>query len=86
MTGSRVLLVDDTVSQIDLLRHYLKDSPLEVQAAEGTAAAIRLLSQERFHAVLCDLVMPDGGGPGGPPLRAQPGAPDPGHHGHRLRG
>ena len=37
--------------------------PIEVVVADGTAAAIKRLStEERFHAVLCDLVMPGGGG------------------------
>jgi DNA-binding NtrC family response regulator len=35
---------------------------VETQVADGTAAAIRRLSGERFEAVLCDLVMTQGGG------------------------
>jgi two-component system, NtrC family, response regulator AtoC len=62
MPGGRVLLVDDEMGQTDLLRSYLKDLPLEVQAAEGPAAACQWLRREPFHAVLCDLLMPGGGG------------------------
>jgi two-component system response regulator AtoC len=36
--------------------------PLDICTAEGTALAVQRLSQERFHAVLSDLVMPGGGG------------------------
>jgi len=41
---------------------YLQGLPLEICRAEGTALALQRLSQERFHAVLCDLLMPGGGG------------------------
>jgi DNA-binding NtrC family response regulator len=45
-----------------MLRLFLQGLPLETHIAEGTAAAIKLLSSERFHAVLCDLMMSGGGG------------------------
>jgi len=62
MAGGRILLIDDEVSQVEILRFYLKDLPFELQVADGPAAAIRLLGEERFHAVFCDLLMPGGGG------------------------
>ena len=62
MPGGQVLIADDEVGQYEILREYLQRLPIEVQVAEGTAAAIKMLSAERFHAVLCDLVMPGGGG------------------------
>jgi DNA-binding NtrC family response regulator len=58
----RVLVVDDEVGQYEILRLYLESLPVEVQVAEGTAAALQLLTTERYHAILCDLVMPGGGG------------------------
>ena len=62
MPGGRVLLVDDQASQREILEDCLRDLPLDIRVADSTAAAIDLLGQERFHAVLCDLVMPGGGG------------------------
>ena len=62
MPRPRVLIVDDEVGQVEILRASLRELPLEVQVAEGTAAAIQALRRQRFHAVLCDLVMPGGGG------------------------
>ena len=58
----RVLVVDDEVGQYEILRLYLESLPIEVQVAEGTAAALQLLATERYHAILCDLVMAGGGG------------------------
>jgi DNA-binding NtrC family response regulator len=62
MPSGRVLIVDDEVGQQEILRAYLQEIPVEVSVAEGTAQAIQALTTERFHAVLCDLVMPGGGG------------------------
>jgi two-component system response regulator AtoC len=62
MPGGRVLLADDQAGQLEILEMYLEGLPLDICRAEGTALALQRLSQERFHAVLCDLLMPGGGG------------------------
>lgn len=62
MRKGRVLIVDDEVGQYEVMRLYLEPLPLEIQVAEGTAQAIKMLSADRFDAVLCDLVMNGGGG------------------------
>ena len=62
MSRGRVLIVDDEVEQSELLRLHLESLPINVQVAERAESAIKLLSTERFHAVLCDLVMPGDGG------------------------
>ena len=62
MPKGRVLVVDDEAGQCEIVRSFLSALPVEVQIANGTAAAIESLSAERFHAILCDLVMPGGGG------------------------
>ncbi len=62
MRKGRVLIVDDEIGQYEVMRLYLEPLPLEVQVAEGTAQAIKMLSADRFDAVLCDLVMNGGGG------------------------
>ena len=58
----RVLVVDDEVGQHEILRLYLESLPVEVQIAETTAAALKLLATDRYQAILCDLVMAGGGG------------------------
>jgi DNA-binding NtrC family response regulator len=62
MSRGRVLVVDDQVSQAEVLTSFLEPLPIDIQVAQDTSQAIELLSSERFHAVLCDLVMPGGGG------------------------
>ncbi len=62
MRKGRVLIVDDEIGQYEVMRLYLEPLPLEIQVAEGTAQAIKMLSADRFDAVLCDLVMNGGGG------------------------
>ncbi len=64
MRKGRVLIVDDEIGQYEVMRLYLEPLPLEVQVAEGMAQAIKMLSADRFDAVLCDLVMNGGGGIG----------------------
>ena len=58
----RVLIVDDEEAQVELLRNLLSELPLDIRVAQDTASACKLLSANRFHAVLCDLMMPGGGG------------------------
>jgi len=62
MRKGRVLIVDDEVGQYEVLRLYLDPLPLELHVAEGTGQAIKMLSADRYDAVLCDLVMNGGGG------------------------
>jgi len=62
MAKGRVLIVDDDASEAKIFRFYLEALPVEVKVASGTAEATTLLGSERFHAVLCDLVMDGGGG------------------------
>jgi len=62
MRKGRVLIVDDEIGQYEVLRLYLEPLPLEIHVAEGTGQAIKMLSADRYDAVLCDLVMNGGGG------------------------
>ncbi len=58
----RLLVADDEAGQIEIIRVYLKQFPIDVHMADGTASAIQALTADRFHAVLCDLLMDGGGG------------------------
>ena len=62
MRKGRVLIVDDEIGQYEVLKLYLEPLPLELHVAEGTGQAIKMLSADRYDAVLCDLVMNGGGG------------------------
>jgi len=62
MPKGRVLIVDDEPGQTEILRGFLHPCPIETKTANSTAAALQLMAAERFHAVLCDLVMEGGGG------------------------
>ncbi len=62
MVPGRILIVDDDPAVTESLREYFSYLSLEVSVADGTAAAIKLLENERFHVILSDLVMDNGGG------------------------
>ena len=62
MSQGRILIVDDQPEQLELLTSILRSLPFEIQTAGSTSAATDWLVRERFHAAICDLVMPGGGG------------------------
>ncbi len=62
MPQARVLIVDDEIGQQEILRLYLESLPMDFEVADGPQNAMKLLAAKRFHAILCDLVMPGGGG------------------------
>jgi CheY-like chemotaxis protein len=54
----RILLVDDVPENLELLRYYLEDSPVDlVKAGSGEEALLRF-SEGRFDSVLLDMQMP----------------------------
>jgi DNA-binding NtrC family response regulator len=62
MSRARVLMVDDEASLNKVVCHFLEPYSIDVVVADTTASALKRLSEERFHAVICDFVMEDGGG------------------------
>jgi len=62
MPDRHVLLVEDEPGQVEILRSALRGVPVKLHAAASVAAAIEALRRQRFDVVLCDLVMPGGGG------------------------
>ena len=62
MSQGRILIVDDSQEQLALLTSILRSLPFEIQSVDSTDAATSWLARERFHAAICDLVMPGGGG------------------------
>jgi DNA-binding NtrC family response regulator len=62
MSKGRLLIVDDDPEQLELLSAILNAVPIEIETADSTPAATRALAGARYHAAICDLVMPAGGG------------------------
>ena len=55
----RVLIVDDEPDLRDALSRLIKEENIETQTAENGLAALELLRTQNFHAVLCDIKMPE---------------------------
>lgn len=61
LAGRRILIVDDEPAIVAVLRRTLRDA-LVVTCASGNEACAILADDSNFDAVLCDLMMPSGGG------------------------
>lgn len=59
-TSSRILLVDDDESNLDVLVECLRDEPYELVQAHNGEEALAQLQQDRqgFHAMILDRMMP----------------------------
>jgi two-component system, chemotaxis family, response regulator PixH len=55
----RVLIVEDTPSEREMIRHYLTESGYEVVSAENGKEALVKIAEQMPDVVLTDLVMPD---------------------------
>ncbi len=62
MARQRILVATADAVLQGLLCEVLSSGRLTVKAVAGTAAALQALARERFHAVLCDWLLPEGGG------------------------
>lgn len=59
LAGIRILLIDDDLPSIKLLRACLVNEGCEIQSAHNAAEALGLLRQEPPRLVLLDLDLPD---------------------------
>ncbi len=61
MQGSRhkILVVDDVAANRELLSRYFGARGFEIAEADGGLAALSMIKQERFSAVLLDILMPE---------------------------
>ena len=62
LRGARILLVEDEPPILDLLQRFLGDTGCETTTARSAAEALDALRAERPDLVLCDLMVPGGGG------------------------
>ncbi len=60
---SRLLVVDDSEANRQLLERQLTDLGLQVETAESGEAAIQALHRHRFDCVLLDMILPGMSGP-----------------------
>jgi DNA-binding response OmpR family regulator len=56
--GRRLLVVDDNEDNRDMLARRLRRRGYEVETAESGASALERIEQERFDAILLDVMMP----------------------------
>jgi len=54
----KILAVDDIKENLDVLKVYLKDYPVEVHTAENGQVALQRLQQESYDLILMDIRMP----------------------------
>jgi diguanylate cyclase (GGDEF)-like protein len=58
LAGMKVLIVDDTLANIDILVHICKQKDLEVSIAKNGSAALELIGQKKPDLILLDIMMP----------------------------
>src|SRR5215510_6066497 len=62
MEKTKVLVIDDDQSMIDLAEYYLRSQGYDVVSAQAGEEGIRFLDDHQFDVVLTDLQLPDIGG------------------------
>ncbi len=55
---STILIVEDSPSELELMSHYLKESGYNVIKAAGAKEALEKAMEQKFDAVVTDVVMP----------------------------
>ncbi len=55
---SKVLVIEDTASEMELISHYLRDSGYTVIATADAKDAMDKIDQHKPHVIITDLVMP----------------------------
>lgn len=54
----KVLIVEDTLSELELMSHYLRESGYTVINAIGAKEALSKVSEEKPDVIITDVVMP----------------------------
>ncbi len=59
LSGMKILMVDDTPSNLDILGHILKQVGLNVSVAPNGTIALKIINGDKPDLVLLDIMMPD---------------------------
>ncbi|MFQ5962936.1 MAG: PleD family two-component system response regulator [Candidatus Scalinduaceae bacterium] len=57
--STNVLVLDDSLTDIKIIRKYLANTEFRLLAANNTTETFTLLHKEKIHLILLDLVMPE---------------------------
>jgi twitching motility two-component system response regulator PilH len=55
----KILIVDDSLSQLDLMCHYLRDSVYRIIKVTSAEQALKIALQEELDLIITDVVMPE---------------------------
>ncbi|WP_414583954.1 response regulator [Scytonema sp. PCC 10023] len=55
----KILIVDDSLSQLDLMCHYLRDSVYRIIKVTSAQQALKIALQEELDLIITDVVMPE---------------------------
>lgn len=55
----KILIVEDSLSQLDLMCHYLRDSVYRIIKATSAQQALKIALQEELDLIITDVVMPE---------------------------
>jgi DNA-binding NtrC family response regulator len=58
----KILIVDDDKAFLQIIAERIQKRGMEVSTAESAAAALQLLEEQSYDAVILDLMMPETGG------------------------
>ena len=59
LSGMKILMVDDTPSNLDILGHILKQVGLNVSVAPNGTIALKIINEDKPDLILLDIMMPD---------------------------
>lgn len=55
----KILIVEDSLSQLDLMCHYLRDSVYRIIKVTSAEQALKIALQEELDLIITDVVMPE---------------------------
>jgi two-component system, chemotaxis family, response regulator PixH len=55
----KILIVDDSLSQLDLMCHYLRDTVYRIIKVTSAQQALKIALQEELDLIITDVVMPE---------------------------
>ena len=58
MKGYRILVAEDDIDIVGILKLYLQNEGYEVLSASNGVDALKLISEEKIDLCLCDIMMP----------------------------